>query len=149
MQDSFAHHDSLKTTFNKIRIGVTEFQHYYLEIYGCLDYLEIYKPHMDGERPAAESVMNCMGVITHIPHIVQDFYMAGVPSTTWDSPVRCNILEIVTPLDSADILCVLEHYPPFPPNFYGSLADPKRHGAFHSHSRMWLVFKDPFGGPKG
>jgi hypothetical protein len=34
MQDSFARLDSLKTTFTEMRIGVTEFQRHYLEIYG-------------------------------------------------------------------------------------------------------------------
>lgn len=127
MQDSFACLDSLKTTFTEMRIGVTEFQRNYLDIYGCLDYLEIYKPRMDGERPAAESVMNCMGAITNIPRVVQDFYTAGLPvwflrpSTAWDSPIRCNILELVTPLDPANVLCVSENYPPFPSLFYGSL----------------------------
>lgn len=155
MQDSFARLDSLKTTFTEMRVGVTEFQRYYLELQGCLDYMEIYKPRMDGQRPAAESVVNCMGAITNIPRIVQDFYTAGLPvwflrpSTVWDSPARCNILETVTPLDPVDVLCVSDHYPPFPPIFYGSSIDPKRHGAFYSLSRMWLVFKDPFGGPKG
>ena len=50
MQDSFDRLNSLKTTFTELRVGVTEFQRYYLEIYGCLDYIEIYKPRMDGER---------------------------------------------------------------------------------------------------
>lgn len=154
MKDSFARLDSLKTTFTEMRIGVTEFQRHYLEIYGILDYMEIYKPRMDGARPPAESVMNCIGAITNIPRVVQDFYTAGLPvwflrpSTTWDSPVRCNILEIVTPLDPANVLCVSEHYPPFPALFYGSSTDPKRLDAFYSHTRMWLVFKDPFEGPK-
>jgi len=154
MQDSFARLESLKTTFTEMRVGITEFQRFYLEIYGCLDYLEIYKPRMDGERPPAESVMKCMGAITNIPRIVQDFCTAGLPvwflrpSTTWDNPVRCNILEIVTPLDPADVLCLSENYPPFSAIFYGSPTDPKRHAAFYNQSRMWLVFKDPFGGPK-
>src|SRR5712664_512045 len=147
MQDSFSRLGSLKTTFTEMRIGVTEFQRYYLEIYGCLDYLEIYKPRMDGTRPAAESVANCMGSITNIPCIVQDFKTAGLPvwflrpSTFWDSPTRCNILEIVAPIDPADVLCLSEHYPPFPRIFYGALNDSKRHDAFYTHSRMWLVFK--------
>ena len=157
MQDAFTRLDSLKTTFIEMRVGVAQFQRYYLEIYGCLDYIEIYKPCMDGARPAAESVVNCMGAISNIPRIVQDFYTAGLPvwflrpSAAWDSPVRvkCNILEIVTPLDPADVLCVTEHYPPFPAIFYGSATDPKRHGAFCTYSCMWLVFKDPFGGSKG
>jgi hypothetical protein len=140
MQDSLARLDSLKTTFTEMRIGVTEFQRYYLEIYGCLDYLEIYKPRMDGEKPAAKSVMNCIGAITNIPRIVQDFYTAGLPvwflrpSTFWDSPARCNILKTVTPLDPADVLCVSEHYPPFRAIFYGSSMDPKRHDAFYNQS---------------
>jgi hypothetical protein len=155
MQDSFARLDSLKTTFTEMRVGVTEFQRYYLEIYGCLDYLEIYKPRMEGERPQAETVMNCMGAITNIPRIVQDFHTAGLPvwflrpSTNWDSPARCNILETVTPLDPADVLCVSENDPPFRTIFYGSSMDPKKHSAFYTYTRMWLVFKDPFGGPKG
>jgi hypothetical protein len=155
LQDLFTCLDSLKTTFTEMTIGVTKFQCYYLELYGCLDYLKIYKPHMDGEKPPAESVMNCMGAITNIPCIVQDFYTAGLPvwlirpSAAWDSPVRCNILEIVTPLKSDDVLCVSEKYLPFPAIFYGSPTDPKRHGAFYTQSWKWLVFKDPFGGLKG
>lgn len=154
MRDAFIRLDSLKTTFTEMRIGVAEFQRYYLEIYGCLDYLEIYKPRMEGTRPAAESVMNCVGAITNLPSIVQDFYTAGLPiwflrpSTFWDSPVRCNILEIVTPLDPADVLCVSDHYPPFPTIFYGPSTDPRRNESFYAQSRKWLVFKDPFGGPK-
>ena len=154
-QDSFACLDSLKTTFTEMRVGVTEFQCYYLEIYGCLDYLKIYKPRMDGKRPPAQSVMNCMGAITNIPRIVQDFYTAGIPvwflqpSTVWDSPVRCNILKTVTPLDPVDVLCVEDHYPPFRTIFYGFSTEPERHSAFYNYSRMWLVFKDPFGSRKG
>jgi hypothetical protein len=154
MQDSFARLDSLKTTFLEMRIGVTEFQRFYLETHGCLDYIEIYQPRMEGARPPAESVANCMGAITNIARVVQDFHTAGLPiwllrpSSDWDSPVRCNILEIVTPLNSADVLCVSEYYPPFPAIFYGSPTDPKRHNALYTNSRMWLVFKDPFGGPK-
>ena len=155
MQDAFARLDSLKTTFTEMRVGVTEFQRYYLEIYGCLDYIEIYKRRMDGEKPAAESVMNCVGAITNIPCIVQDFYTAGLPvwflrpSTFWDAPARSNVLETVTPLDPANVLCVSDHCPPFPTIFYGSSSDQRKHGAFYNHSRMWLVFKDPFGNPKG
>jgi hypothetical protein len=152
MQDAFARFKSLKTTFTEMRVGVTEFQRYYLEIRGCLDYLELYKPRMDGARPRAETVVNCVGAITHIPRIVQDFHAAGLPvwlfrpSKVWDDPVKCNILEIVTPLNPADVLCVSPHYPPFPAIFYGPATDPKKHGAIYANSRKWLVFKDPFGG---
>jgi hypothetical protein len=155
MQGALNRLDSLKTNFTEMRVGVTHFQRHYLEIYGCLDYLEIHKPRMDGERPPAESVLNCMGAITNIPRIVQDFCIAGLPvwflrpSTSWDGPFRCNILKIVTPLDPADVLCVSEHYPHFPALFYGSATDLRRLSAFYRSSRMWLVFRDPFGSSKG
>ena len=155
MQDSFARIDSLKTTFTEMRVSVAEFQRYYLELYGCLDYLEICAPRMNGVKPAADSVMNCIGAFTNIPLVVQHFYTAGLPvwflrpSTFWDTPTRCNILKTVTPLDPADVLCVEDHYPPFRSIFYGSSNDPKRYAAFYIQSRMRLVFKDPFGDPKG
>ena len=154
MQDSFTRLSSLKTTFADMKLGVTEFQRLYLETCGCLDYLEIHKPRMDGHRVPAESVMNCIGAVTHNPSIVQDFFNAGLPVwflrplSDWDSPIKCNILEIVTPLDPADVLCVEEHYPTFPAIFFGSPSDPKKHSAILAHSRKRLVFKDPFGGPK-
>ena len=81
--------------------------------------------------------------------------MAGLPvwflrpSSVWDSPVRCNILEIVTPLDPVDVLCVSEHSPPFATIFHGSSSDQKKHDALSNLSRMWLAFKDPFVGSKG
>lgn len=152
MQDAYIHLASLKTTFFEMRFGVTEFQRYYVELRGCLDYLELYKPRMDGQKPAAETVANCVGAFTNIARVVQDFHTAGLPiwflqpTTIWDSPCECNIVEIVTPLNPSDILCVSQHDPPIPPIFCGYATNPNRHAAIHSYSRTWLVFKDPFGG---
>jgi len=58
MQDAFTRPNSLKTTFSEMSVGVTKFQHYYLEIRSCLDYLELYKPRMEGAKPAATTVVN-------------------------------------------------------------------------------------------
>ena len=153
LQDSFARLDSLKTTFTEMRLGVTKFQQHYLELYGLLDYLKIYKPlkpQMDRARPPAESIMNCMGAFTNIPRVVQDFNTAGLPiwflrpSSDWDASVRCNILEIVTPLNPANVLCVSEHSPPFATIFHGFSTNPKKHDALNNLSQMWLVFKTHF-----
>ena len=154
MQDSFARLNSLKTMFTEMMLAVTEFQKYYLETLSCLDYLKIHKPRMEGTRPLAESVDNCIGAFTHNPHTVQQFYNAGLPvwflrpSSDWDNPITCNILDIFTPLDPTDVLCVMEHFPYFPAIYYGSSADPKKHIAFLTHSRMRLVFKRSIWGAK-
>ena len=151
-QDSCLRLGSLKTTYTEMRFGVTEFQRYYLEVCGCLDYLQIYKPRMDGRKPPAETVTNCVGAFTHVARVAQDFHMAGLPvwllrpSKIWDSPVECNILEIVTPLNPTDALCVSPHDPLFPPVFSGPASDPHKHGAIHLYTRNWLAFKDPFEG---
>lgn len=153
MQDACTRLGSLKTTFSEMRFGVTEFQRYYLEVRGCLDYLEIYKPRLDGQKPAADTVANCVGAFTNVARVVQDFHTAGLPvwflrpSKIWDSPVKCNILEVVTPLNPADILCLSQHNPPFSPIFRGFATDPAKHGAIHAYSRGWLAFKDPFEEP--
>ena len=150
MQDAYVRIASLKTSFTEMRFGITEFQRYFLEVTGCLDYLMLYKPRMDGIRPSATTVANCVGVFTNIPRVVQDFHNAGLPvwflrpKKSWASPISCNILKIVVPLVPADIVCVSEHDPPFPPIYRGTMTRYERHAAIHRYSRQWLVFKDPF-----
>ena len=152
MQDACVRLGSLKTTFSEMRFGVTEFQRYYLEVCGVLDYLQLYQPRMNGQRPAATTVAHCVGAFTNVARTVQDFHSAGLPvwfirpQKSWDSPISCNILEIVSPLNPASSLCVSEHDPPFSPIYRGFATSHMRHGAIHNFSREWLVFKDPFQG---
>ena len=91
-----------------------------------------------------------VGAFTSIAHTVQDFHTAGLPvwfiwpKNLWDSPISCNILKVVPPLNPASSLCVLEHNPPFSPIFRGFATSHEKHGAIHSYSQQWLAFKDPF-----
>ena len=79
MQDTCVHLGSLKTTFSELRFGITEYQHYYLEVCSILDYIELYKPRMDGQRPAETTVASCVGAFTNVARTVQDFHTAGLP----------------------------------------------------------------------
>ena len=152
MKDACLRLGSLKTTYSEMRFGVTEFQRYYLEVLGVLDYLEIYKPRMDGEKPPAEMVANCVGAFTNIPCVAQDFHTAGIPiwlirpTKIWETPVNCNILNLVTPINPADVLCISQHDLPFLPIFHDLATDPDKHNAIHINTRTLLAFKDPFGG---
>ena len=56
----------LTTTFLEMKFGITEFQRYYLETLGLIDYLEIYKPRIDGIQTRTGSVDNRMGVFTSV-----------------------------------------------------------------------------------
>ncbi|KAF8805279.1 hypothetical protein BYT27DRAFT_7258384 [Phlegmacium glaucopus] len=139
---------SLKSAFGQMRFNVTEFQRYYLEICALLDYLEIYKPRMDGLQPAATTVANCIGAFTNTPRVAQYFFTAGLPVWVirpWKTgPFPYNILAVVPPLNPADSLCISQHEPPFPVIFCGFMNTCEKHNALHTYSRTWLVFKDPF-----
>jgi hypothetical protein len=127
---------------------ITEFQRLYLETYALLDYLEIYKPRMDGLQTSATTVANCIGAVTNISHIVQYFHTAGLP--IWflrplkTGPFPNNVLTVVSPLNPDDSLCVSPRDPPFPVIYRGYLNAKEKHDAIHSYSRKWFVFKDPF-----
>ena len=138
----------LKSAFGQMRFGVTEVQRYYLEIYALLDYLQIYKPRMDGAQPAATVVANCIGAFTNVPRVAQDFMTAGLPVWLiypWKTgPFPYNVLQAVIPEDPVDSLCISQQDPPFPVIFRGHMNTPEKHDAIHSYSRTWLAFKDPF-----
>jgi len=138
----------LKTTFTQMVFGVTEFQHCYLELLGLLDYLEIYKPRMDGILPAATTVANCFGAFTHAPNVVQDFFTAGLP-VWFTQPLRPgqfphNVLNMVAPFEPAKFLYIDQPNPPSPIIYDGPSNVYKKHNALHRFSRTWLVLKDPF-----
>jgi hypothetical protein len=139
--------DSLRTTFDQMVFGVTEFQRCYLETIGLLDYLEIYRPRKYG-LARSSTVGECIGVITNKPNIVQDFFHAGIP--VWFCQPKQpgvfthNVLDVVFPFEHANFLCVDKSDPPFPVIYDGPLDACERHNALHRFSRSWLVFKDPY-----
>ena len=148
MDDALVRVGSLKSPFGLMWFKITEFQRFYLELHALIDYLEIYKPRMDGQQPPATTVANCIGAFTNIPYVAQYFHTAGLPIwflQPWKTgPFPYNILSVVTPLDPADSLCISPHDPPFPTIFRGYMNSREKHDAIHSYSRKWLVFKDPF-----
>jgi hypothetical protein len=148
MDDSLIRVGSLKSPFGLMWFKIAEFQRLYLETYALLDYLEIYKPRMDGHQPPATTVANCVGAFTNMPYIAQYFHRAGLPIwfiQPWKTgPFPYNVLAVVTPLDPMDSLCISSHDPPFPVIFRGYMNTREKHDAIHCYSRKWLVFKDPF-----
>ena len=137
MDNVLIHIGSLKSPFGLMWFKITEFHRLYLEILALLDYLEIYKPWMDGHQPPASFVANCIRAFTNIPEIVQYFHRAGLPIwflQPWKtSSFPYNILSVVSPLDPVDSLISL-HDPPFPIIFCGYMNTREKHDAIHSFS---------------
>ena len=117
------HLGHLSTTFTQMVLGVTDFQRYYLELLGLLDYLETYLLRMNGIQPAATTVEKCVGAITVLPRVIQDFVTAGIP--VWfvqpckTGPFPYKVLNVVTPFESSQFLCLDKHDPPFPVIYNG------------------------------
>ena len=145
MDDALIRMGSLKSPFGLMWFKITEFQCLYLEIYAFFDYMEIYKPCMDGHQPPATTVTNCIGAFTNKPEIAQYFYRASLPIwfiRPWKTgPFLYNVLSVVTPADS---LCISPHEPPFPVIYRGYMNIREKHDAIQSYSQKWLIFKDPF-----
>jgi len=136
------------TTFTQMVLGVTDFQHYYLELHGLLDYLEIYLLRMNIIQPAATTVEKCVGAITVSPRVVQDFVTAGIP--VWfvqpcrTGPFPYKVLNVVTPFEPSNFLCLDKHNPPFPIIYDGDSGIRDKHDAFHRFAQTLSLFKDPF-----
>ena len=138
---------SLRTTYEQMVFGVTEFQRCYLETLGLLDYLEIFMPQKNG-LTTASTVANCVGVITSQPNVVQDFFHAGIP-VWFCRPKQPGsfphiIHNVVTPFEPSRFLCLDKADAPFPVIYDGPLDTPAKHKAVHRFSRSWLTYKDPF-----
>ena len=142
------------SSFKEMKFGVTEFQRYYLETLGLLDYLEVYKPRMDGAatRASIGSADNRVGVFTSSTRVVQEFYDAGLP--VWfiretkmliENPnTNLNVLKLVEAQRPEQFLVVAESDPPFPVVYRGQTNTPQKYASMHAFSRTWMVYQDPF-----
>jgi hypothetical protein len=142
----------MSTTFLEMKFGVTEFQRYYLETAGLLDYLVVYKPRMDGVATRSSAVDNRIGVFTNTPLVAQEFYDAGLPvwliretKSIAESPANApKVLKLVEPRNPSRYLVQTDCAPPFPVVYRGATNSAKKHAAIHAYSRTWMVYRDAF-----
>ncbi|PPR05895.1 hypothetical protein CVT24_006643 [Panaeolus cyanescens] len=145
---------SLPTTWHQIRFTVTEVQRLLLELHGCLDYIEIYKPQIDGTRPSPStpSTLPTIGAFTSNVRVVEEFSAIGIP--VWlirakeGQAFGSNVLAEVKPTNYKDTL-VLDKHPGFPTVFKGSCSSDSFEVVTHvlQFSRHWLKAPSPFSGP--
>ncbi|PPR00973.1 hypothetical protein CVT24_000269 [Panaeolus cyanescens] len=142
---------SLPATYTQLNFGVTELQRYILELDALLDYVEIFKPIMDGAPPVSDSIQR-MGVYTSNPRVVQDFHHAGLPvwyvrdfKATADGFIN-NILEIVEPTQFSSLIATEKHTG-FPSIFSGKADTAEIIDLIHGYSRRWLATPNPFDVP--
>ncbi|PPQ71579.1 hypothetical protein CVT24_006434 [Panaeolus cyanescens] len=142
---------SLPMTWSQIRFTVTELQRLLLELHGCLDYIETYKPQLDGllPMPANPPTLPTIGAFTTNIRVVEEFAGIGIP--IWlirqkdGSSFANNVLEEVQPVHYKDRL-VLDRHPDFPTVFEGDYDTDPFTVVSHilQFSREWPPVPNPF-----
>lgn len=138
---------SVQMSFRHIQFVVRDLQRVWLHVWAVLDYMEIYKPRMDGHALPGDGVADTVGTITMSIRVAQDMFLAGLPcwlirpSGTFGDEKICAIGEIFHPKD----YIVLEpHKFNYPVIFKGPATDQEKYRVMELFARNFLCSQDPF-----
>lgn len=142
---------SIPATYERMVLGVTNIQRAYLELYGLLEYMTVYRPWMcspdrRGGQPDAE-IGDKIGVFTFDPTVAQLYYRARLPCwfirpLTPETLNDVKILRVVAPHDPGESLelAVVEGFDPIP----AGLTLEQRMESLHARTRTLPWYRNPF-----
>ena len=143
--------NSVYATFRQVEFLVRDIQRVWLELRGLLNYMEIYKPRMDGLTDAAVAVGETNGVFTHSIRVAQDFFTAGLPcwlirpASEFTDQVIHALVDLVSPEEIHSGLSLTPHSFRYPVIFTGSAASVEKYQHIYQFSRNFLwCSADPF-----
>jgi hypothetical protein len=138
---------SVQMSFRHIEFVVRDLQRVWLHVWAILDYMEIYKPRMDGFAPPGDGVADTIGTFTTSIRVAQDMFLAGLPcwlirsSSAFGDEKIFRIAEIFHPKD----YFVLEpHKFNYPVIFKGPATSLEKYHAIELFARNFLCTRDPF-----
>ena len=136
---------SVYTTFQQMVFIMRSIQRVWLETTALLDYMEVYKPRMDGHSPPAACIADTIGAFTNSIQVAQDFFTAGLPcwlikpTSTFVDQNILNIVELFNPT------FILDRHPfPYPVIFKGPASAEEKYNSIHRYARNFLRCPDPF-----
>ena len=136
---------SVQMLFCHIEFVVWDLQRLWLEIWAILDYMEIYKPCMDGHTSPGE-VADTVGTITTSIRVAQDMFLAGLPcwlirpSNAFRGEKISAIGQIFHPKDYVNLEPHKFNYPVI---FKGVATDLQKYRAMEAFARNFLVAEIP------
>ena len=138
---------SVEMSFRHIEFVVRDLQRVWLHVWAILDYMEIYKPRMDGHAPPGDGVADTIGTFTASIRVAQDMFLAGLPywlirpSSTFNDQKIFAIGQVFHPKD----YIVLEpHKFNYPVIFKGPATDLEKYNVIETVARNFLCSQDPF-----
>ena len=133
-------------SFHHIEFVVRDLQRLWLEIWAILDYMEIYKPCMDGHTSPGD-VADTVGTITTSIRVAQDMFLAGLPcwlirpSNAFRDEKISAIGQIFHPKDYVNLEPHRFNYPVI---FKGVATDLQKYRAMEAFACNFLCSRDPF-----
>ena len=116
-------------------------------MWAVLDYMEIYKPRIDGLAVPGDGVADTIGTITTSIHVTQDMFLAGLPcwliqpSKSFSDQKIFSIGEVFHPKNYV----VLEpHKFNYPVIYKGLATDLQKYHSIEIFACNFLCSKDPF-----
>jgi len=137
--------ESVNINFHQMEFSIQDMQHIWLEITILLDYMEIYKPQMDGHAPSTSEVANTIDVLIHDLWVAQDCFTAGLPC--WlicpASYFTNQVIHKVVVLEHAE--CTLSfsaHTFPYSILFTGLASLLQKYHLIHQYAKIFLHAPD-------
>jgi hypothetical protein len=138
---------SVQMSLRHIQFVVRDLQRVWLHVWAILDYMEIYKPRIDGSAPPSGGVADTVGTFTSSIRVAQDMFLAGLPcwlirpSNTFVDQKIFSIAEIFHP---KDYIVLESHKFNYPVIFKGPATDLEKYHAIEIFARNFLSSRDPF-----
>src|SRR6202522_551854 len=139
--------NSVHMSLRHIQFVVRDLQRMWLHVWGVLDYMEVYKPRMDGHTPPVGGVANTIGTFTTSIRVAQDMFLAGLPC--WliqESNTFCDqrIFQIAEVLHLKGYIVLDLHKFKYPIIYKGPAGALEKFNAVEQFARNFLCCQDPF-----
>jgi hypothetical protein len=147
LEHGLARLESVNTNYRQMEFSVRDVQRIWLELTALLDYMEIYKPRMDGRAPSASEVGNTIGVFTHDLRVAQDLFTAGLPywvirpASTFTNQIIHKVVALDPP---GRVLSFSAHSFKYPVLFSGPASSLQKYHVIYQYAKNFLRAPDPF-----
>jgi len=137
---------SVQMPFRHLQFVVRDLQRVWLETWAMLDYMEIYRPRINGLTPF-DSVANTIGTFTMNIRVAQDMFAAGLPcwlvrtSSLFSDDKIYSISQIFHPKDYIELEPHKHNYPVI---FEGPATSRDKYLRIESYARNFLCSQDLF-----
>ena len=138
---------SVQMLFHHMEFIVWDLQRVWLHVWAILDYMQIYKPCMDGLAPSDKGVANMIGTFMTTIHIAQDMFLASLPFwliRSSDTFAEEKIFQIDLILHPKDHIILDPHQFTYPIIFQGPATSLEKYCSIEVFACNFLCLQDPF-----